>query len=109
MKIIVDFLVLVILYIFVFYKRWKLIGKDVLFVNTLMYIYLSFVLYFTLMPVVVSIPFIFNHPYTSMNLVPFIDVISGRGDFVRQIALNVIMTMPFGFLLPCIKIKKVTL
>ena len=109
MNIIVDFLVLVILYIFVFYKRWKLIGKDVLFVNTLMYIYLSFVLYFTLMPVVVSIPFIFNHPYTSMNLVPFIDVISGRGDFVRQIALNVIMTMPFGFLLPCIKIKKVTL
>lgn len=65
-----------------------------------MYIYLSFVLFFTLMPIIVSIPFILNHPYTPMNLIPFVDILMGRGDFIRQIALNVIMTMPFGFLLP---------
>jgi len=29
---------------------------------------------------------------------PFEDAISGRGDFARQIVLNVIMTVPFGFL-----------
>lgn len=46
-----------------------------------------------------------NHPYTPMNLVPFIDVVSGRGDFIRQIVLNVIMTIPFGFLFPLIKNK----
>ena len=34
---------------------------------------------------------IFNHPYDSMNLVPFIDVLNGRGDFIRQVGLNVIM------------------
>ncbi len=74
-----------------------------------MYIYLSFVLYFTLMPIITSLPFIFNHPYHLMNLVPFIDVISGRGDFIRQVGLNVIMTIPFGFLFPLIKNKNAKL
>lgn len=103
MKKTVDFIVLIILYIFIFYKKWKAKGNDVLLVNTTMYIYLSFVLYFTLMPIMSSLPFIFNHPYDSMNLVPFIDVLNGRGDFIRQVVLNVIMTIPFGFLLPLVK------
>lgn len=105
MKIIVDFVILAVLYIFLFYKKWKAQEKDVLFVNTTMYIYLSFVLYFTLMPIITSLPFMFNHPYTPMNLVPFIDVSYGRGDFIRQIILNIIMTIPFGFLFPLIKNK----
>ncbi len=103
MKEIIDFIVLIVMYIFIFYKKWKSQGKDVLLVNTIMYIYLSFVLYFTLMPIITSLPFIFNHPYDSMNLVPFIDVLNGRGDFIRQVVLNVIMTIPFGFLLPLVK------
>ena len=61
-----------------------------------MYVYLSFVLYFTLMPIIVKLPFILNHPYTPMNMVPFVDVLLGRGDFFRQVVLNVIMTIPFG-------------
>ncbi|HIS17705.1 MAG TPA: VanZ family protein [Candidatus Coprovivens excrementavium] len=109
MKELVDFIVLFLLYIFIFYKRWKLKGKDVLFINTIMYIYLSFVLYFTLMPIIASLPFIFNHSYVPMNLVPFIDVSSGKGDFIRQVVLNIIMTIPFGFLLPLIKNKKTNL
>ena len=71
MKELVDFIVLFLLYIFIFYKRWKLKGKDVLFINTIMYIYLSFVLYFTLMPIIASLPFIFNHSYVSMNFSAF--------------------------------------
>ena len=109
MKELIDFIVLFILYIFMFYKRWKVKGKDILFVNTTMYIYLSFVLYFTLMPIITSLPFVFNHSYVPMNLVPFIDVSSGRGDFIRQIVLNVIMTIPFGFLLPLVKNEKINL
>lgn len=102
MKYFIDFVALALLYAFVFFNRWKIKGKDVLLMNTLMYIYLSFVLYFTLMPIITSIPFIMNHPYKPMNLVPFMDVLAGRGDFVRQVVLNVIMTMPFGFLFPLI-------
>ena len=102
-KDLIDFGVLGILYIFIFFKKWKAKGKDILFINTTMYVYLSFVLYFTLMPIITSIPFIFNHPYKPMNLIPFIDVLSSRGDFIRQVGLNVIMTIPFGFLFPLTK------
>lgn len=100
MKIVVDFVALILLYCFVFYKRWKDKGIDVLFINTVMYIYLSFVLYFTLMPIITALPFMFNHPYDHMNMTPFIDVTLGRGDFYRQVTLNVIMTVPFGILFP---------
>jgi len=100
MKYLIDFTALALLYAFVFFRKWKTRGKDVLLVNTLMYIYLSFVLYFTMMPIIASVPFVLDHPYSPMNLVPFIDVTLGRGDFFRQIVLNVIMTVPFGFLFP---------
>ena len=100
MKYLIDFIALVFLYTAVFFRKWKSHGKDRLLVNTLMYVYLSFVLYFTLMPIIPSLPFVLNHPYTPMNLVPFVDVLEGRGDFLRQVALNIIMTIPFGFLFP---------
>ena len=106
MKYLIDFAAFVGLYITVFYKKWKSAGKDVLFVNTLMYIYLVFVAYFTLMPFLASLPFIFDHPYVPMNLVPFIDVSKARGDFIRQIVLNIVMTVPFGFLFPITRRKK---
>ena len=52
-----------------------------LLVNTLLYGYLVLVLYVTLMPVIASLPFIFQHSYVPMNLVPFLDVLEGRGGF----------------------------
>lgn len=100
MKYLIDVLVLILVYVFCFVKKWKRKGKDVLLINTLMYVYLSFVFYFTLMPVITSLPFVLNHSYRFMNMMPFIDVLSGRGDFLRQILLNVILTVPFGFLYP---------
>ncbi len=114
MKEVIDFIVLIIIYFLKFYKKWKKKGKDILLINTMMYIYLSFVLYFTLMPIIVHIPnifnnFIFEHHFNHMNLIPFIDVSYGRGDFIRQIVLNIIMTVPFGFLLPLIKKENINL
>ena len=41
-----------------------------------------------------------------MNLVPFIDVSLGRGDFFRQVFLNIVMTLPFGLLFPLTRGKK---
>ena len=55
------------------------------------------------LPVITSLPFILNHPYKLINMVPFVDVLTGRGDFIRQILLNIIMMVPFGFLFPIIK------
>lgn len=100
MKYLIDFTILALLYVIVFLGKWRRKGKDILLVNTLMYVYLSFVLYFTLMPIIASIPFILNHTYVPMNLVPFIDVWGEKGDFLRQVTLNIIMTVPFGFLFP---------
>ena len=103
MKEIIDFIILIIIYFWKFYKKWKERGRDILLVHTTMYVYLSFVLYFTLMPIIISLPFIFNHPYHPMNLVPFIDILNGRGDFIRQVGLNVLMTIPFGLLIPLLE------
>lgn len=97
---------LVLLYAFIFFRKWRPQGKGVLLVNTLLYSYLSFVLFFTMMPVIASIPSVLDHPYEPMNLVPFIDVSLGRGDFFRQVVLNVIMTLPFGFLFPLTRDKR---
>ena len=105
-KYFIDFAVLVFLYAFVFFGKWRAQGRDRLLVNTLMYAYLSLVLYFTMMPVVASIPFMLDHSYKPMNMTPFIDVTLGRGDFFRQVLLNIIMTMPFGFLFPLTRDKR---
>ena len=102
-KLIIDFIVLAILYKVVFLSKWKTQGKRRLIVNSLMYLYISLVLYVTLMPVIASLPDLFNHPYSPMNRMPFDDYIFGRGDALRQIILNIIMMMPFGFLLPLVK------
>lgn len=96
----IDFAVLALIYGLVFFRTWRDRGVDVLLVNTLLYGYLVLVLYVTLMPVIASLPFIFQHSYVPMNLVPFLDALEGRGDFARQVVLNVIMTLPFGFLFP---------
>lgn len=96
----IDFAALALLYASIFFRKWKRGGGDKLLANTLLYIYLSFVLYFTLMPIITSVPFVLNHPYKPMNWTPFIDVSMGRGDFSRQILLNTVMTAPFGFLFP---------
>lgn len=100
LKYAVDFAALAIIYFAWLKPRWKRQGKAVLIANTLMYLYMSGVLFVTLMPVITSLPFCFNHPYTPMHMVPFEDALHGRGDFMRQIILNVIMTVPFGLLYP---------
>lgn len=99
-KYLLDFAALALLYFLWLCPKWKRSGKRELAIKTVMFLYLSGVLLVTLMPVIASLPFCFDHPYSPMNLEPFADAINGRGDFVRQIVLNVIMTVPFGFLYP---------
>lgn len=100
LKYILDFAALALLYFLWLRPKWKRSNRRVLAVNTVMYLYLSGVLLVTLMPIIASLPFCFNHPYISMHMTPFEDALNGRGDFIRQIVLNVIMTVPFGFLYP---------
>lgn len=99
MAYLLDFALLACIYFWQAHRHSG-IKKSALALNTLMYIYLCGVLYFTLMPILVSLPYCLNHPYIPMCMTPFRDAIMGYGDYERQIVLNVIMTVPFGFLLP---------
>ena len=94
----IDVVALLMLYIFVLFPKWKRRG-GVLFIWSVMYVYLCFVLFFTMMPIITSLPFLFDHPF-AFNLIAFDDYSNGRGDYMRQIILNVVMTVPFGFLFP---------
>ena len=105
MKIVVDVIVLIFLYFLVFYKKWKKLSNYDLFIRTIMYVYISFVLYFTLMPIICSIPFMFNHPFKMMNMNLFDDLLNHRGDYIRQIVLNIVMLIPFGIIFPMIDKK----
>lgn len=101
----IDFFVLALIYFAFFFRRWRKSGRDKFIANTVMYIYLSFVAYFTLMPVVTNLPYVMNHEYVPMNTELFRDYIAGYGDSERQLILNVLLTVPFGFLLPIVRKK----
>ena len=103
MTVITDLAALLCLYVFVLFPRWKKQGADMLCVKTLMYAHFTLVLYVTLMPLLVALPFWGEMPYTPMNTVPFIDVRLHRGDYLRQITLNTLLLMPYGFLRPLTK------
>ena len=100
MMLFTDFAALFSLYILVLFPRWKKQGADMLCIRTLMYAHFSLVLRVTLMPLLVTLPFWGEIPYTPMNTVPFIDVKLQRGDFMRQIGLNTLLLLPYGFLRP---------
>lgn len=65
------------------------------------------VLYVTLMPVTVSFGETNNWFMETVNLIPFRDLRLGYEGAVREIILNIIMMIPFGFLYPIIKKKGV--
>lgn len=103
-----DFFILVIIYFMFFYRKWSKGSKNMLLRNTTMYVYIMMVLFVTLMPF--PIPFINgtnNLFIKSINLIPFRDLRLNYGGAIREIILNIIMMVPFGFLYPIIKKKGV--
>ena len=70
---------------------------------TLMYIYFILVLFVTLMPFSLPLGVSDNLFLESANFIPFRDLIQNYGGATREIILNIIMMMPFGFLYPMIK------
>lgn len=103
MEYFVDFMFLIIIYFLFFYKKWRKKAFQEWAIHTLMYIYFALVLSVTLMPF--SIPLgVTNHLFLdTANFIPFRDYIQNYGGATREIILNVIMMIPFGFLYPMIK------
>lgn len=107
MRYLFDFVAVGFIYVKWIYPRWKNIDKEQFVVNNLMFIYLVFVAYFTMMPVIAHLPYLFASSYSTMNFVPFIDLEYHRPKAVQEIILNIIMLVPFGVLYPLMKKKNI--
>lgn len=70
---------------------------------TLTYIYLSLVLFVTLMPFQLFYPSEAGIDFNRVNFVPFNDITLGHFGAKREAILNIILFMPLGFLLPNLK------
>ena len=73
--------------------------------GTILFVYICGVLMLTLMPF--SLPVFgissFHAPWSSLNLMPFIDVQMGRPAAWREIGLNILVMVPFGILYPLVR------
>ena len=66
-------------------------------INSLMYIYIVMDLFFTLMPFPIPFGAANNLFIETANFIPFRNLALNYDGTVREIILNVIMMMPFGF------------
>ncbi|MGL5440107.1 MAG: VanZ family protein [Filifactoraceae bacterium] len=111
---------LVLIYIFLYCKRWKNLEKNMLLINTLMYLYICFVLFLTILPIDFTFDpkWRYKIEYSYGNIKPFNDLLLGRRGSIKEVIFNIMMTVPFGFMysfynkdngLKIIKVIKTTL
>lgn len=101
-----DLAVLAVIYLLVLRPRWREAGRRTLAVRSVFCLYLVCVLGVTLLPVLSNLPELVGNRYVPMELEPFRDLRNGYGNAARQLALNVVMTVPLGFLWPLVRRKK---
>ena len=99
--------ILVVMYILLLIIKWRNLGKKSILLYSLMYIYISLVICVTMLPIDLTLDLKWKYDssidFSYANLKPFNDYILGRIGSTNQIILNVIMTIPFGFLYPLIR------
>lgn len=99
----IDITLLLIIYIFHYVPKWRKLGSKTFIIKSNFYFYLMLVLLLTLSPFVASIPNIFKTNIGAMNLIPFIDLRLNRINSLTQVILNIVLMVPFGFLLPQVR------
>lgn len=88
------------IYFFIIFPLWKERTKANLFVHVIMFVYLLILLTMTVIPLPNFISYKGPLVYKSVNFIPFRDVFYGYTHAKREVLLNIIMMIPFGFLLP---------
>lgn len=64
-------------------------------------VYMLCVLTITLFPILTSLPFVFAPQFSRMvNTTPFIDILEHTDGALTQVLLNILLTVPFGYLFP---------
>lgn len=105
---ILNILIFILIYFCIYFKFLK--GKEKIQISrvSIMYVYLVLVLFVTILPIDFTLDLKWKYHssinVTYIHLKPFNDLIMGYRNAVKQIILNVIMTIPFGFL--CCVLKK---
>lgn len=94
-----------LIYFGYFFPLWQKSTQDKLRIHAVMFFYIALVLTFTIIPI--AIPFHYNYPnlLQSINVIPFRDLIKGYEFASREIILNTMMMIPFGFLFPLLTNK----
>lgn len=98
-----NFLLLAMIYGIWYFKKGRRLPALKRLIRTLMYIYLCMVIYVTLMPFSIPLGATNNLFMDSANFIPLQDLRLNRSGAVKEILLNILMTVPFGFLLPLLK------
>ncbi|MFI3255086.1 MAG: VanZ family protein [Eubacteriales bacterium] len=103
-----EILVLLLMYILVMCKFKKKSNTEKILISVF-YLYLCCVLYVTILPLDLTPDFKWLYhesvPVDYGNFVPFEDLLKNRHGAMKGILLNIIMTMPFGFLMSIIFLK----
>lgn len=107
MDYLLDFILLAFIYVLFFYRKWSKTSKKHLILNSMIYVYIVMVLFVTLMPFTLPFGGTNNLFMETANFIPFRDLMANYSGAARELLLNVIMMMPFGFLYPISKKKGV--
>ncbi|WGU95015.1 VanZ family protein [Paenibacillus dendritiformis] len=107
MDYLLDFILLAFIYVLFFYRKWSKKSKKHLILNSMIYVYMVMVLFITLMPFTLPFGGTNNLFMETANFIPFRDLMENYSGAARELILNVIMMMPFGFLYPISKKKGV--
>lgn len=106
-KLLIEIILVILLYITVCYPKWKK-NKGKLFLNTLLYIYLYIIFATTFLPALGDMlgggQGVFGS--VNINLIPFRDALNQVRFYEREIAINVIVFIPFGIFLGLKNINK---
>ncbi|MFD3272917.1 VanZ family protein [Paenibacillus dendritiformis] len=105
MDYLLDFILLAFIYVLFFYRKWNKKSKKHLILNSIIYVYIVMVLIVTVMPFTLPFGGTNNLFMETANFIPFRDLMANYSGAARELLLNVIMMMPFGFLYPISKKK----
>ncbi len=105
MEYILSFGVLILIYILIYYKSLKPKSREYKIKFSLFYIYICMVLFATIMPFRIIMPGQNELFYRRLNLVPFRDIYNSYRGAIKDMILNVLMFIPFGFLISLLKEK----
>lgn len=98
---IVDIVAICFLYYRFVIPHLKFKSNSTQTITTLFSIYIFCVLTITLFPILTALPFVFAPRFPRMvNIIPFIDVLEHTDGALTQVFLNILLTMPLGYLFP---------